>query len=198
VSKAFADTFAKLYGFPCWGVKPGLFPSLTMEFGEPHLEIREPQPPKPQWSPRTREHFARRLVVVHGAWHLWVYCCDWIVFLYGRSVGDSSSRKCVQKAADALDGQALVSADVRVRGCRTVFEFDLGGRLVTRPYDRKSEQWLLYTPSGKVLNLRADKQFKFAQADGSEEARWQPLLRCLAEPAAPAEDGRRKISGMNS
>jgi hypothetical protein len=176
VTMAVADTFAKLYGIPCWGVKPGIFPSLTLEFGEPHLEIREPQPAQPHWSARVRTRMARRLVAVHGEWHLWIYCCNWSVFVDKRVVGDSSSRKGVQRAADALDGQALVSAEIQVRGCRTVFEFDLGGRLVTRPYDRKSEQWLLYTPSGKVLTLRADKQFSFTQGDGSEEERWQPLL----------------------
>jgi hypothetical protein len=56
-----------------------------------------------------------------------------------------------------------------------LFEFDLGGRLETRPRDRKSEQWLLYTPSGKVLTLRADKRFKFTQGDGSEREQWQSL-----------------------
>jgi len=177
VEQVFVKTFSKLYGRPCWGVKPGIFPSLTLEFGKPQLEIREPRPPQPQWSRRLRDGMARRLVVVHGEWHLWVYCCDWSVLVNGRPAGDSSSPRCVQRAANALDGQALVSADVQVRGCRTVFEFDLGARLETRPYDRKSEQWLLYTPSGRVLTLRADKQFQFTQGNGSEGERWQPLVR---------------------
>jgi hypothetical protein len=52
----FAETFSKLYGLPCWDVKPGLFPSLTLEFGEPHLDIREPEPPKPHWDRVMRDH----------------------------------------------------------------------------------------------------------------------------------------------
>jgi hypothetical protein len=176
-----AETYAKMYDLPCWGVKPGLFPSLTLEFGQPHLKVnREPQPPKPGWSRRLREHMARRTVVVHGDWHLWIYLCHWSVSIDGKQVGDTLTRRRVQRGAWALDGQALVAVEVQRRGCRTVLRFDLGGRLETRPSDRKSEQWLLYTPSGKVLTLRADKQFQFTQGDGSERERWQPLLRYLA------------------
>ena len=101
-----AETFAKLYGLPCWNVKPGLFPSLTLEFGQPHLKVnREPQPPKAEWSRRIREHMARRVVVVHGEWHLWILC-HWSVAVHGKQVGDSSTKRRVQKAARALDGQA--------------------------------------------------------------------------------------------
>ena len=72
-------TFEHVYGLPCWNAKSGWGSFLTMEFGLPHLEIREPSPPKPDWSLRTRRSQARRLVVVHGEWHLWIYCCEWKV-----------------------------------------------------------------------------------------------------------------------
>jgi hypothetical protein len=32
----------RLYGKPCWGVKPGFGSFLTLEFGKPNLEVREP------------------------------------------------------------------------------------------------------------------------------------------------------------
>ncbi len=31
--------------------------------------------------------------------------------------------------------------------------------------DRKSEQWMLYQPSGKVLTLRADKKYSHNKQD---------------------------------
>jgi hypothetical protein len=180
VENPFAETFAKLYGLPCWGVEPGYGLSLTLEFGDPHLEIREPRPPQAHWSRRFRAMMARRRVFVHGEWHLWLWDCDWAVFLDGRRVGDCSGLRRVRRAAEVLDGQALVSAEVRARGCRTTFGFDLGGRLETRPLNRRGEQWLLYTPSGKVLTLRSDKQYQFARGDGSEGEHWQTLPKHLA------------------
>jgi hypothetical protein len=188
LEEVIAETFGKMYGLPCWNVKPGLFPGLTMEFGQPHLEVnREPQPPKADWSRRLRKHMARRVVVIHGDWHLWVLSCNWSISIQGKEVGDSSTRRRIQKGARALDGQALVAVEVRPRGCRTFFRFDLGGVLQTWPHDRKSEQWHLFTPLGRlssaegrhfgaVLTLRADKMYQFAQ--GAEE-RWRPVLDVL-------------------
>jgi len=153
--------FSRLYRVPCWGVKPGIFPSLTLEFGEPQLHIREPMEPSNVASPKVQQLLRRRHVVVHGAWHLWIYYCHWSVFHNEKLVGDSSSPKRVQRAAHSLNGQALIAFDLTLRGCTCVFEFDLGGRLVTRPCNRHGEQWLLFTPSGKVLVLRADKRYSY-------------------------------------
>jgi hypothetical protein len=169
-----AETFGKLYGLPCWHVKPGLFPSLTLEFGQPHLECREPQPSK-STSRRVRELMARRSIHIHGDWHLWVRICHWSISVRRKQVGDSSTTRRIQRGARALDGQALVAMEVRRRGCRTFFRFDLGAVLVTWPWGRRSEQWMLFTPSGKVLTLRSDKMYSFVQDDGSEGERWHPL-----------------------
>lgn len=100
---------------------------------------------------------ARRHVYLQGQWHLWIYCCLWAVRDGARLAGDSSSPRSATRAAAFLDGQQLVSVSIGPRGVRTAFEFDLGGRLLTAPYDRSREQWLLYEPSGKVLVLRADR-----------------------------------------
>ena len=153
--------FSRLYRLPCWGVEPGIFPSLTFEFGEPQLHIREPLEPSIGTSPRVQHLLRRRNVVVHGAWHLWIYYCDWSVFQNDKLVGDSSSPKRVQRAAHSLNGQALIAFDFRRRGCTCVFEFDLGAKLVTKPCNRRGEQWLLFTPFEKVLVLRADKRYSY-------------------------------------
>lgn len=45
--------------------------------------------------------------------------------------------------ANLLDGQILVKATES--GLGTVFEFDLGGRILTSPYwDEADDQWMLY------------------------------------------------------
>ena len=71
----------------------------------------------------------------------------------------------MDRAARFLDGQRLVKAWVVPRGMRSVFEFDLGGRLETKPFDRSSEQWLLFEPRGNVLLVRADKKYWYGPSD---------------------------------
>jgi hypothetical protein len=45
----------------------------------------------------------------------------------------------------------------------------------TKPFDRRSEQWLLYEPSGKVLTLRAAKRYSHVKGNGSEAEKWEPI-----------------------
>ena len=171
--KQFRASFAKLIDKPCWGVKPGWGSFLTIEFGKPHLVVREPRDSTSK-SKRVRAAFARRAVRIRGEWHLWLYCCYWAVLdQTGRVMGDATSKRSIVRAAGFLDGQALVDAAFVERGVRTTLKFDLGATLITRPYDRSSEQWLLYEPNGKVFSLRADKRYAYGRGDSSpEKVRW--------------------------
>jgi hypothetical protein len=161
----FKSSFARLYGKPAWQVSPGYGSFLTMEFGEPHLRIREP-----------KGRLTNRLVKVRGEWHLWIYCCNWQVFHNGTPVGDasleSSSKKKIIAAANYLDGQKLMRASMSEEGCRLTLDFDLGGQLVTEPYDEDSEQWFLYEPEAACLTVRADRQFQYGPSNSASE-KWQ-------------------------
>jgi hypothetical protein len=170
VSPVFERTFAKLYGKPCWGVKQGHGSFLTIEFGKPHLEIREPIVARAGASKKVRAGLARRGAYVVGEWHLWIYCCAWEVLLNGGQLAHSeSSNSRIMRAANFLNGQKLVRFSIAPRGTRCIFEFDLGGVLKTWPYSRTDEQWLLYEPNGKVLALRADKRYSHAPSDRPED-----------------------------
>ena len=178
--------FRRLYGLPCWDVERGHGSFLTFEFGRPHLRIREPYESTAQ-SNRVRKSAARRHVYVRGDWHLWIYCCNWAVFDGSRLIGDSASKRRIDRAARYLNGQKLVSARVIPRGMRSLFEFDLGGRLETKPYDRSSEQWLLYEPNGNVLTVRADKRYCYGPGDRHpDHHRWLPM------PNKSLERGRER------
>ena len=83
------------------------------------------------------------------------------MFKGARRIGDSGSKRRIDRAADFLNGQKLVKAWVIPRGMRSIFEFDLGGRLETKPFDRTREQWLLYEPNGNVLAVRADRKYSY-------------------------------------
>jgi hypothetical protein len=173
--------FQPLYGLPCWNVKPGYGSFLTMEFGEPHLEIREPrQASRDDASEQVCRLLARRLVTVHGQWHLWIYCCHWSVTAQGKVIGDSTTKEGVRHAAEELDSQKLVAASVDpLSGCST-FDFDLGARLSTWPYREAEsslyEQWMLYEPSGMVLSFRADGQYSHHPGNTPPEFKeWRTL-----------------------
>ena len=75
------NAFGPAYGHPCWNVKPGVGGFLTMEFGNPTLPVHAPLPTA------QAEGVPRRGAVVHGEWHLWVYCCEWVVRTDGKRIG---------------------------------------------------------------------------------------------------------------
>lgn len=127
---------------------------------------------------------ARRLVTVQGDWHLWLYCCDWFLFAHGERVRNSENN--IEKVVKELNGQRLTAVTVNQLPGRSVFEFDLGARLCTRPHttrrqdaqDAHTEQWHLYEPSGRVLGFRADGLYSHqsgnTQPDQQEWAALRP------------------------
>jgi len=166
----------EIYGKPAWRVSPGWGSFLTFEFGDPHLEIREPIVARKGASKRVREELARRKVFIHGDWHLWINCCDWKVFSNRKLVGQSTAKSTFQKVAGTLDGQALIGFSLTPKPVRCRFEFDLGGRLETHPYDRRSEQWLLFDRrSQTVLMLRADRVYSYGPSNRSVAEEWKPI-----------------------
>jgi hypothetical protein len=176
VDHVFETNFRRIYGKPCWGVTGGYGSFLTFEFGKPHIAVRGPIVAPKNASNKIRKIYARRHVCPRGQWHLWIYCCDWEVRSRGRSVGDGSTDTKTERAANFLNGQKLVRFSIAPQKLQCVFEFDLGGTLKTRPYDKESEQWLLYEPSNMVLVLRADGCYKYVRSNvlGSE-ANWKHL-----------------------
>jgi hypothetical protein len=176
IDPVFEDVFGKIYGQPCWRVSPGHGSFLTLEFGEPHLEVSEPEPANPKYSAKMNRSLASRRVFIHGDWHLWIYCCDWKVTDRGKFVGKNTSPASYERAAGFLDGQKLLRVEILARPCRSVFEFDLGARLETRPYDRHSEQWMFFDRAAhKVLTLRADGFYSYHRSDQGGSEKWKPV-----------------------
>jgi hypothetical protein len=178
------SVFAPLIGLPAWNVKKGHGSFLTFEFGTPHLYIREPREPIAELSTQDspmRRQLQRRLVVPHGDWHLWIYCCHWRCSENGieRSMSESSDAEIIA-AAKSMDGQRLISIVVDPTAGRSLFHFDLGATLETWPYgdDANDEQWFLFTPSKYVLGYRADGHYSWVKDNQpSNEERWFPAPR---------------------
>jgi hypothetical protein len=169
-------SFAPVFGMPCWGVSRGYGSCLTLEFGVPRLEVREPRVPVREVSPRVQRQLARRVVRVRGRWHLWIFCCEWFVRANGKLVGDWTTPRRIDRAARELNGQKLRVVRVGLRGARTYFSFDLGAELETKPFDRSREQWMFYEPDGRVLSWRADRTFSYGPGNcPPEKMRWRKL-----------------------
>jgi hypothetical protein len=176
-AQIFERMFRGIYGKPCWNVKPGLGSFLTLEFGLPHLEVREPIVASKSASPKVQRLLARRNVFVHGEWHLWIYCCNWEVLTKDKRIADSSTKARIRLAADVLDGQKLVRFSLDPKSVQCAFKFDLGATLRTVPYDKDSEQWSLYTPKQRVLTLFADRRYRCVHSDlPGDQGAWKPVL----------------------
>jgi hypothetical protein len=151
------ELFPPLIGLSCWNVKQGYSSMLTLEFGDPSLEIREPRDSRSS-SPRVRKILSQRHVTVRGQWHLWIYCCGWKIHMDGEEIaGHESEDEEIAAACRELDGQILDEVALGPGVAETRFRFDLGGQLTTKPLDDELlEQWLLYCPDGNVYTLRSD------------------------------------------
>jgi hypothetical protein len=170
------EVFKKIYGKPCWGVKSGYGSFLTLEFGKPRLEVREPSVASKGASLKVQKLLARRNIFVHGEWHLWIYCCNWVVFHGCKHIGDSTTKLKIRRAAEFLDGQKLTRVSISPRSLKCVFEFDLGATIKTRPYDKESEQWRLYEPSHMALTTRADGRYQYMRSDlPSDQGKWKTI-----------------------
>jgi hypothetical protein len=151
--------FKPLLGNPCWGVHHGYGRVLKLEFGAPRLVIREPRASRAK-SKRVRELLASRSVFVVGAWSLWTWDCRWSITNRGRLVGNSKTDKRAAQAARFLDGQRLKR--LTFTGNATIFDFDLGARLVTRPQRSSGEQWHLRCPKDFFLHYYSDRTHTYA------------------------------------
>jgi len=171
--------FASVIGLPAWFVRKGYGSFLTLEFGTPHLRIREPIVASPGAGARIRAVLQRRKVTPHGDWHLWIYVCHWRVLSNGAQVAWSeASDEEICAAAREIDGQLLTNVEVDPTQGTSAFRFDQGASVQTWPYDdgNGDEQWMLYMKSGDFFTYRGDGCFSLGPGSETLDAKtWQPL-----------------------
>jgi hypothetical protein len=173
-----AIAFSPLIGKPAWQVKRGYGSFLTLEFGEPHLTIREPMPDA------SSPVLHRRNVYIRGDWHLWIYCCNWRIRSAGKTIARSSgSKKRMDAAAREVDSQRLFSIEVDPGKGTSSFVFDEGAVIETWPWKevadkatKQYEQWYLYMKSGDCLAYREDGRHSLGPGNQKpDEVIWLPL-----------------------
>ena len=176
-----ADLMRPALGKPCWLVRHGYGSFVTMEFGEPQVEVSGPFlmhvhiEGAPERSPR-------RSAFVRGDWHLWIYCCRWSLALEAIQLAhEESDDITMSRALAALNGQILTAVQVEPDS-RTTFSFDLGCTFLTYPApagtygDTPAEQWRWYARSGRVATVRDNGTYALSPRDAiRQDERWQPI-----------------------
>ena len=142
--------FENLYGKPSWDVHKGYSSILTINFGQPRLDIHKP---------KTVKGKQIRYTKVHGEWVLWIFGCDWKYFredvLFGQS---EASTIDIRRVAHDINGQALVKV-VFNDSAKVTFYFDLGGKLETTPYvenEKPIDQWVLFDNQGYATSFNSN------------------------------------------
>jgi hypothetical protein len=162
------NLFRPLLGQLAWRVRGGYGSFLTLEFGAPHLAVREPITPKHARSKNVKRVLRRRHVSILGDWHLWIQYCDWKITVAGGSldsetIGTSSPEDCLFD----LDGQRLISVESGTLPNSWQFQFDLGGALELWPsatYEPHDHLWSLHPWDGDIASLQADGTLTFEKA----------------------------------
>ena len=123
---AIAEAFAPMLGLPSWLVRRGHGSFVTLEFGEPRVEISETHLSRVLIEGAPPEAM-RRYAFVKGQWHLWIYCCRWSLALNGTLLADNDSEGLrMARALHLLNGQAMTGVTVDPADGSTRFAFDLG------------------------------------------------------------------------
>jgi hypothetical protein len=152
------DLCKPLIGQLVWSVRKGLGTFLTMEFGLPHLAVREPISPMVAESGKVKRNLSRRRVFVEGDWHFWIQDTRWRLRTEGGVVDyNSDVSESVNECLLDLEGQRLLSLEMREDNTIDLI-FDLGGNLeVGGSLVGLSEtQWSLHHWQGTVTSFKAD------------------------------------------
>jgi hypothetical protein len=175
------DAFEPLYGSMCWGVAWDCQTGVRLNFGRPHLIVREPvaREPDPEESDSMNCSRMYRGVWVVGDWSLRIEDAYWKLTLRDiPAVTGSSPWQRIEMGLARLDGQELTSVVVNPNSAATRLTFDLGGVLDVRRLGRgdDGDLWTLHTPNDRRLSVRGDGCYHFGRGT-SRHRTWKPIGR---------------------
>lgn len=111
-----------------WSLRRGDTGFLTMEFGRPHIQIRNPMASN-STSIKVRELAMRRRVFLTGQWSLFISSLEWSACFNGRLVVFDSAADEINKVLSCIEGQKLIKYNFEKDKKIISLEFDLGGEI---------------------------------------------------------------------
>lgn len=156
-----ARVVAGAIGRPAWCVCRGHGSAVTMEFGAPHLAVREPVQRVSDDTKKAHRSLLRRRVTPYGDWHLWIWCCHWRITSDSDEIANSEmADAAIENALNEIDGQKLLSVDATPDNATSVLRFEHGVEFQTWPWAEidgdLADQWMLFMHSGEVFTHRQD------------------------------------------
>jgi hypothetical protein len=166
-SKNIDELLQRLVGQYAWSTRRGFGTFLTLQFGEPHRDIREPIQASENDNATVKRALGRRRVSIKGDISLWIRDSRWSISNMDMAVDWTSDAALVERMlVFHLDSQKVLSAERRVD--ETVLEFDLGTTLRMGksmfPGDIESALWSISLWEGLRASL----------FDGGEAIYWEP------------------------
>jgi len=169
-----ARTMRQLRGQICWGLSYHPQTNLSMNFGEPRLEVIFEQLGRDLGKdsgrrPRPRWRKGQRVIIIEGRWKLEIRLAYWRIRIDRETTATSASPKIeIWRALCALEGQKFVGAEVEPTTGRTRFLFEQGSVLDVRRFERSStdELWVLFRPTGYALAVRGDGTYDHEPSSG--------------------------------
>ncbi len=154
------ELLLQMKGELVWFVRLSADNVLMMNFGSPHLRVREPNPHNPANSQAVIDALERRIVTPAGRWRLIIWQSEWSVTtkFYACSRSDTNDEK-INTALRQLDGQKLTSIKQTDGDGACSLEFDLGGSLQIGPpepsgtdLENDEAQWTLFFENGDYIS----------------------------------------------
>ena len=162
-----------IVGNMAWQVRKGYGTFLTMEFGPPHLSVRELAIPPDETKRPIGGLLSRRRVFVQGTWHLWIKYCSWTIedhfgseirILKNGEQGEKNNGEQGDNILQDLEGQILNNVKSDAQKGTLLAEFDLGSKLLISPGFDEAEgpMFSLYGPEKQYSEVRiyADNSIK--------------------------------------
>ncbi len=154
------ELLLQMKGELVWFVRLSADNVLMMNFGSPHLRVREPNPHNPANSQAVIDALERRIVTPAGRCRLIIWQSEWSVTtkFYACSGSDTSDEK-INTTLRQLDGQKLTSIKQTDGDGACSLEFDLGGSLQIGPpepsgtdLENDEAQWTLFFENGDYIS----------------------------------------------
>jgi hypothetical protein len=160
--KTVQEAFHPIIGKPAWQVKCGHGSFITLEFGDPELEILEPKMVEFSESEKIKKEFSKRRIYIKGQWQLWLQYCNWkITTRSNLFANNDSNHDTINNCLNEVGGQILQSVEENESSAGIQLKFDLGACIDISPSPHFIDdiQWEISNPDKTTYSYMSDGRF---------------------------------------